>query len=46
MKMVKCKVYSVVEGTKKLLEPKLDFLVKQFEVKKCIVAKPKVIIEQ
>jgi hypothetical protein len=46
MKMVKCKVCFVVEGTNKLLVPKLDSLVKHFEAKKCIVAKPKVIIEQ
>lgn len=46
MKMVKCKVCYAVEGTKKLLVPKLYSLVKHFEVKKCIVTKPKVIIEQ
>jgi hypothetical protein len=46
MKMVKCKVCFVVEGKEKLLVLQLDSLVKHFEVKRCIVAKPKVDIEQ
>jgi hypothetical protein len=46
MKMVKCKVYFVVEGREKLLMLKLYYLVKHLKVKKCIVVKPKVVIEQ
>jgi len=39
MQMVRCKVYSIVEGREKLLVPKLDSLVKHYGLKKCIVAK-------
>ncbi len=46
MNMVKCKVCYVVDGKENFLVPKLDSLVKHFEVKGCIVAKPKVVIEQ
>jgi hypothetical protein len=46
MKMVKCKVCFVVEGREKFLMPKIDYLVKHFEVKRCIVVKPKVVIKQ
>lgn len=46
MKMVECKVCIVFEGKEKFLMPKLDYLVKHFEVKRCIVAKPKVVIKQ
>jgi hypothetical protein len=46
MKMVKCKVCFVIEGREKLLVPKLDSLVKHFEVKRCTVVKPKVVIKQ
>jgi hypothetical protein len=39
MKMVRCKVCSAVEGRVKLLMPKLDYFVKHFKMKRCIVAK-------
>jgi hypothetical protein len=35
MKMVKCKVCSIVEGKEKLLMFQLDFLVKHFEMHSC-----------
>jgi hypothetical protein len=39
MQMVRCKVYSTFEGREKLLVPKLDYLVKHYGLKKCIVVK-------
>jgi hypothetical protein len=45
MKMVNYKVCSIVEGKEKFLMPRLDSLVKHFEVKRCIVVKFKIVIE-
>ncbi len=36
MKMVKCKVYIDNKGREKLLVLKLDYLIKHFEISKCI----------
>jgi len=36
MKMVKCKVYIDNKGREKLLVLKLDYLIKHFELSKCI----------
>ncbi len=46
MKMVRCQVCSIVERKEKLLVPKLDYLVKHSRMKRCIVTKPKVVIEE
>lgn len=46
MKMVRCKVCSIVEGREKLLVPKLDYLLKHFRMKRCIVTKFKVVIRE
>jgi hypothetical protein len=39
MKIVRCKIYSIIERRDKLLVPKLDYLVKHLGSKQCIVAK-------
>ncbi len=39
MKIVRCKIYSIIERRDKLLVPKLDYLVKHLDSKQCIVAK-------
>jgi hypothetical protein len=44
--MVRCKVYSTIEGREKLLVLKLDSSVKHYELKKCIVAKLGFIVGQ
>jgi hypothetical protein len=42
--MVKCKVCSIFEGREKLLMPVIDYLVKHFRMKNCIVTKFGVVI--
>jgi len=42
--MVKCNVCFTIERRDKLLVPKLDSLVKHFGLKKCIIAKPNIIV--
>jgi G:T-mismatch repair DNA endonuclease (very short patch repair protein) len=44
--MVRCKVYSIVEGREKLSVPKLDSLVKHYGLKKCIVTKLGFVVSQ
>jgi hypothetical protein len=44
MKMVKCNVCSIVEGREKLQVPKLVSLVKQYGLKKCIIARPSFVV--
>jgi len=46
MKMVRCQVCFIVERKEKLLMPKLDYLVKHSRMKRCIVTKLKVVIEE
>jgi len=46
MCMVKCRVCFKVEGRDKLLVPKLDSLIKHSRMRKCIIAKPKVVMGQ
>lgn len=46
MKMVGCKVCSIVERKEKLLVPKLDYLVKHFRMKRWIITKLKVVIKE
>jgi hypothetical protein len=41
MGMVQCKIYSHIEGTKKMLVLKLDSLIKQSSLRKCLLARPK-----
>jgi len=45
MKMVRCKVCSVVEGREKLLMHVLDYLMKHSRMKRCIVTKFGVVIK-
>jgi hypothetical protein len=44
MKMVKCNVYSIVEGREKLIVPKLVSFVKHYGLKKCIIARPSFVV--
>ncbi len=44
MRMVRCKIYSIIERRDKLLVPKLDYLVKHLGSKKCIVAKNGIVV--
>ncbi len=42
--MVKCKICTNIEGREKLIVPKLNSLIKHYGLKKCIKARPRIII--
>jgi hypothetical protein len=44
MRMVRCKIYSIIERRDKLLVPKLDYLMKHLGSKKCIMAKNGIVV--
>ncbi len=44
MMMFKCKICTNIEGREKLLVPKLNSVTKHFGLKKCIKARPRIII--
>jgi len=43
--MVRCKICTDIEGKEKFLVPKLNSLIKHFGMRKCIEARPRIVIE-